>query len=199
MARGGLATIETCQFTLYACNPLRLIHVNAMRFVFADTDFRQGVIHGATELPFRRRRRGVGMGIDHGFLIRNHRFLGADVLVVEDDDMVCDTLGLALAEFGFRPVCARDGESALALMRIRPILLAIIDLVPPGDMSGERLMRIARKEGIPVVLTSADHARLDAASGHDPSVVCVAKPFRLEILHASITRLLSGCGINAPA
>lgn len=119
------------------------------------------------------------------------------VLVVEDHDMLRETLRLALLELGFEAACAGDAECALALMRTRPISLAMIDLRLPGPTSGEEFMRTAQDSGISVILMSADHARLEAARQNDPAVVCLAKPFGLGVLRECLERTLMGSGASA--
>ena len=122
--------------------------------------------------------------------IEPHRpFEGVSVLVVEDNSMVRDVLCTVLGEFGCKVSCARDTESALALILGAPVRLAIVDLGLPGRMNGEELARALRASGIFVVLMSADHERLEAA-WRNAAHGCLAKPFRTKTLLGCVGRAL---------
>ena len=122
----------------------------------------------------------------------------AKVLVVEDDCLVCEILCAILAEFGIEVACARDGEGALALLSVapEPFRLAIVDLRLPGVLSGAEFARQIRGSGLPIILMSADHERLEAARRSDATAVCLEKPFHRSTLQDCIERTMmdAGCG-----
>ncbi len=78
----------------------------------------------------------------------------ACILIVDDDDAVRETLAELLDDFGFHCLTAGDADSALAVLRQRsPIDALVTDLTMPGD-DGISLIRQAReiKNGLPAIL-----------------------------------------------
>ena len=114
------------------------------------------------------------------------------ILVVDDDDMIRDSLSLALDDEGFETRGAGNGREALRLLRRwRPDLI-LLDLMMP-DLDGWTFRREQRRvkgcASIPVVIVSAvyvlaDEARALAAAAAFP------KPFDLNELIATVSRLL---------
>jgi two-component system chemotaxis response regulator CheY len=81
------------------------------------------------------------------------------LLIVEDDQAVCDIMREILEEHGYAVTCAANGREALALLRrTAPPRLILLDLMMPV-MNGWELLRELRKTaelaGIPVVVLSA--------------------------------------------
>lgn len=63
---------------------------------------------------------------------------GVDVIVVDDEQTIADTLGMILSNSGYRVRVAYDGTSALAIAREERPRLVITDVVMPG-MTGIEL------------------------------------------------------------
>src|SRR5919106_661911 len=66
------------------------------------------------------------------------------ILVVDDDESICDVIELALTDEGYEVVCARNGEHALRLLQERAPALVLFDLVMP-DQSGEDFIKACRQ------------------------------------------------------
>jgi two-component system cell cycle sensor histidine kinase/response regulator CckA len=120
----------------------------------------------------------------------------ANVLVVEDDYLVCEILCAILEELGLEVATAHDAGSALAVLSVAPVPfgLAIVDLRLPGVMGGAELARQIRASGTAVIMMSADHESLDAAHQSDRTLVCLEKPFTSDTLQDRIERTLTGVG-----
>ncbi|MFH7242276.1 MAG: response regulator transcription factor [Spirulina sp.] len=97
------------------------------------------------------------------------------VLVVEDEELIRQTVALGLAEEGFDVLIAEDGLTALDLLggtatasRVnRPeIHLVVLDLMLPG-MNGLDLCRLLRHQGIdvPILMLSAKGTETDRVVG----------------------------------
>lgn len=119
----------------------------------------------------------------------------ARVLLVEDDDAVAEVTSQLLQEIGFRAERVHDGEAALAALdRDRRIDLVMSDIVIPGGMSGLELARTVRRcrPGLPVVLTTgyAQHALQTVEEG----LTFVEKPYRRDVLAASLRAAIEGGG-----
>ncbi len=110
------------------------------------------------------------------------------VLVVDDDPGILDVLRLTLADEGYTPLLARNGQEALTqLSRYHPELV-LLDLMMPR-MSGWEVLATMRRHGIrtPVVFMSAGmNAQAEAlAYGADDFL---PKPFTLDALLDVVAR-----------
>jgi CheY-like chemotaxis protein len=108
------------------------------------------------------------------------RVAACRVLVVEDDDALCEALRDLLEESGYRVSCAGDGADALATMRRERPSVVILDVLL-RTLDGREVRRIQLADptlaAIPVIGISGDPtARLDDA------VPMLMKPFDSEIL-----------------
>jgi len=71
------------------------------------------------------------------------------ILIVEDDPVVADVLGMTLEEAGHFQSTAHNIETALAELKLNAIDAVLLDLnLPDGD--GTRLARLIRKNHMPV-------------------------------------------------
>lgn len=123
------------------------------------------------------------------------------VLIVEDEDLIRETLALGLAEEGFEIVIAEDGLTALDLLggtasanRVnRPdINLVVLDLMLPG-MNGLDLCRLLRHQGIdvPILILSAKGTETDRVVGLEIGADdYLTKPFGMRELVARCRALL---------
>ena len=83
------------------------------------------------------------------------------ILIVEDDPVVADVLGMTLEEAGHFPSIAHTIEVALAELRHNDIDAVLMDInLPDGD--GTRLARLIRKNHLPVpILVVSGNAGID--------------------------------------
>lgn len=123
------------------------------------------------------------------------------VLIVEDEELIRETVGLALAEEGFEVLVAADGLTALDMLgatknasrRISPdINLVILDLMLPG-MNGLDLCRLLRHQGveIPMLILSAKSTETDRVVGLEVGADdYLTKPFGMRELIARCRALM---------
>lgn len=123
------------------------------------------------------------------------------VLIVEDEELIRETVGLALAEEGFEVLVAEDGLTALDMLggtknaarRALPeVNLVILDLMLPG-MNGLDLCRLARHQGIevPMLILSAKSTEMDRVVGLEVGADdYLTKPFGMRELIARCRALL---------
>ena len=122
----------------------------------------------------------------------------AKVLVIEDDEVIADSMTRHLASAGFDPVWVPKGEPGLARLRYERPDVCVLDLMLPG-LDGWRLIETAREEGIgtPIVVVSArgtEHDRIHALEiGADDYLV---KPFSMKELVARV-RAAARRGVRA--
>lgn len=122
------------------------------------------------------------------------------VLIVEDEEIIRETVALALAEEGFEILLAEDGLTALDMLggtlntrnSFPDVSLVILDLMLPG-MNGLDLCRLVRHQGIdvPILILSAKGTETDRVVGLEVGADdYLAKPFGMRELVARCRALL---------
>ena len=116
----------------------------------------------------------------------------ARILLVDDDAEILEATSQVLREWGYAVDEARDGITALSLLRgARPDLM-LVDLMMPG-MDGWTLIERVRQEqvaqGVPIVVFSADRDTREKARSLKADAY-LRKPFELEELQAVMERLV---------
>jgi nitrogen-specific signal transduction histidine kinase/ActR/RegA family two-component response regulator len=116
------------------------------------------------------------------------------ILLVDDDEIVRETVAAMLVDFGFGVMQAPGGAEALAILEGgAEIDLLLTDVVMPGAISGRVLAERAAKlqPGLKILFTSGytenaivHHGRLD------PGVELLSKPYGREQLAAKVRRIL---------
>ena len=103
------------------------------------------------------------------------------IVVVDDEETICETLKDVLEDEGYAVEVAGDGVEALALLRTLPVTprMIILDLLMPR-MDGNAVLSTIRADpslaDIPVVISTSDPSR--APSG----VLIMRKPVDLDML-----------------
>jgi CheY-like chemotaxis protein len=113
------------------------------------------------------------------------------VLLVEEEPSERDALVAHLSEAGYEVVAADDSDRALAVLQSRQDVRAIVtDAHVPGRIDGYELARTVR-ETSPAIATIMMSGHSDPSSGPVPEgAAFVAKPYILEHLLPTLTRLL---------
>ncbi|MDB5746788.1 MAG: hybrid sensor histidine kinase/response regulator [Massilia sp.] len=124
---------------------------------------------------------------------------GAQILVVEDDDFVRESMVESLQALGHRVAQAPHGEAGLReLERAQPDLI-ITDYLMPG-MTGAELVRRARVllPEVPMIIATgyADMKAIEEVIGDD---MLLRKPFQLAELAAIVERALQKVGNETSA
>jgi len=111
-----------------------------------------------------------------------------EVLVVEDDSVILDTLAYNLVRQGFDVQKAMNGSEALKLVRkYRPDLI-LLDVMLPGE-SGIRVCERIREEDrdVVIIMITAKDAEEDKVKGFEAGADdYVTKPFGMKELVARI-------------
>jgi two-component system phosphate regulon response regulator OmpR len=117
------------------------------------------------------------------------------VLIVEDDESIQQVLSDSFSLEGYHFTLAGTGaEMRTALASDPDIDIVVIDVVLPGGDGGLVLAGEAAARGLPVILTSGDHTRLDQMekSGHRH----ILKPFHLSPFLKLIDEVLKAAKAN---
>jgi two-component system response regulator PhoP len=118
------------------------------------------------------------------------------LLVIEDDDILRESLVGKLAGAGFAVEQAADGKEGLYCAQDYPIDLAIIDLGLP-EISGLDIIRRTRECGksYPILILTARDRWQDKVDGLDAGADdYVVKPFQFEEVIARVNALLRRSG-----
>ena len=120
------------------------------------------------------------------------------VLLVEDSDVVRESLRRLLAEAGYRVTVARDGVEGLAQAEAQRFDLISTDVMMPR-MDGYELTRalraMAEYRDVPIVMVTSRGERIDRVRGFDAGVdEYITKPHDRHLLLKAVARLLGERG-----
>jgi DNA-binding response OmpR family regulator len=113
------------------------------------------------------------------------------VLLVEDEANIRETLRFNLLREGYRVVEAATGSEALKIARTHPPDIVLLDLMLPG-MSGLEVCRLLRADhATPIIMLTAKDQEADKLVGLGLGADdYITKPFSLQELFARMTAVL---------
>ena len=110
-----------------------------------------------------------------------------NVLVVDDDREIVDSIGIFLTGEGYRPLKAYDGIEALDMLSENEVHLMILDIMMPKLDGIKTLMKLRESRNIPVILLSARSEDTDKILGLTAGADdYVTKPFNPSELMARV-------------
>lgn len=113
------------------------------------------------------------------------------ILIVEDDDVVSETLRAYLANAGYAVRTCRDGGEGLRLALDPAIDLVILDLMLPGIGGHEICRRVRAASTVPIVMLTARTSEDDRVRGLELGADdYVGKPFSPREVVARVQALL---------
>lgn len=115
-----------------------------------------------------------------------------EILIVDDNQGICEVVSEFLVERGFNVECANNGAEAIRLLAERSFDIAVVDLLLGGKVTSEEVIIRANYLHIPVVTMSG--ALASDPQGRDLKTVHLPKPFRTAQLLSIIERLLGSAG-----
>jgi DNA-binding response OmpR family regulator len=122
------------------------------------------------------------------------------VLVVEDDDSLCEIVGLVLTSAGMNVVSVGDGADALATFRSGEFDLVILDVMLPSMDGFEVCTRIREASKVPVIMLTARGEPGAIVRGLESGADdYVTKPFESAVLLARVRAVLRRSGPEHPA
>ena len=86
-----------------------------------------------------------------------------NILVVDDEELLQDVLGMLLRKEGHRPIFAKTGEEALLALDKDPIDLVLLDVMLPGLTGMEVLRQIRQRDPDQVVIVITAYSSIEGA------------------------------------
>src|ERR1700730_6117402 len=126
--------------------------------------------------------------------------MNKQVLLVEDEANIRDTLRFNLSRDGYAVKEAKTAEEALRSFRGSQPDIILLDVMLPG-MSGFEVCRIVRQEStVPIIMLTAKDQELDKVLGLGVGADdYITKPFGLQELFARMTAVLRRSDSRQPA
>ncbi len=123
------------------------------------------------------------------------RMAGPTILIIEDDESLCELLSIALKISGYESVVANDGIQAMTMARqIKPALILLDFMFPAGGGASahKRLRMLVDTKHIPIlILTATSEDVVAKALDMDGNTYYLAKPYKREMLLSLIKQILS--------
>src|SRR5256885_2372737 len=125
------------------------------------------------------------------------------ILVLDDEEVMCESMAAWLREDGYRVDTAADGQKALQLARAADYAICFVDLKMPGGMDGiETMMEIhrIRRDASTIIITA--YATVDTAiqamkEGAQEYIVKPCNPQEISMLVSRILKLKKWQSENA--
>lgn len=112
-------------------------------------------------------------------------------MIVDDDALLRRSLSLQLEQAGYHASTAESAEDALALSRINPPDLILLDVGLPGMDGLEALRHFQEAGDVPVIFVTARRRELDTILGLELGADdYITKPFNPDVLLAHIKAVL---------
>ncbi|MGH7275820.1 MAG: response regulator [Candidatus Rokuibacteriota bacterium] len=120
----------------------------------------------------------------------------ARILVADDREDIREMLRAMLSMAGYDVLVAPDGESALTLMRARPVDLIITDIFMPGKEGIETIIELRRDFPSVKIVAMSGGGQLGGLHYLDDAVKLgavrsILKPFRVEEILAVVREALA--------
>ena len=113
------------------------------------------------------------------------------ILLVDDDDLLRRSLAFNLERSGLRASTAANAEDAIAVVRLDPPDLILLDIGLPGMDGLDALRHFRQQLDAPVIFLTARRRELDEVLGLELGADdYVTKPFDLDVLVARIKAVL---------
>ncbi|MCL2014415.1 MAG: response regulator transcription factor [Oscillospiraceae bacterium] len=117
------------------------------------------------------------------------------ILVVDDDQHICDLLRLYLEKEGYEVITANDGEAALTMFATQKLSLILLDIMIPALDGWQVCREIRRHSDVPIIMLTAKGEIFDKVLGLELGADdYVVKPFDAKEVIARIKAVLRRYG-----
>lgn len=116
---------------------------------------------------------------------------GPKILVIDDEDNICDLITLYFEKAGYQVICTGDGAQGLEMIRSERPDLVILDLMLPGMDGLDVCKEIRKNSNVPLIMLSARVDEVDRVLGLEIGADdYVTKPFSPRELLARVKAVL---------
>ena len=125
--------------------------------------------------------------------MKGRTHLKKQILIVDDDDGIQETLQAALEDEGYEAICAEDGVSALEKLETATTALILLDLMMPrmdGYTFAQHLRQRGRLPAIPLLVLTA-HGQAAQRARQLGANDYLEKPFEIELLLEKVASLVA--------
>ncbi len=126
----------------------------------------------------------------------------ARILIVDDEDDICQILSYSLQTAGYETVIAHSAEEAIPIVRTTPPDLILLDIML-DSMSGTQMAAYLKDEGLmtmPVIFLTALGGETDVLKGFQLGADdYITKPFRITEVLARVAAVLKRTSGHTPA
>ena len=113
------------------------------------------------------------------------------ILIVDDEQNICDLLSLYLVKDGYDVECANDGEQAISKFSQDKYDLVLLDIMLPKKDGWEVCREIRKSSNVPIIMLSAKGETFDKVLGLELGADdYVTKPFDSKELVARIKSVI---------
>ena len=120
-----------------------------------------------------------------------------NILVVDDDEDICDYMSLVLSQQGYEVTAKTSSRQALDELRSRDYHVVVLDLMMPEVNGVEMLEEIRRFDNDVAIIIFTGHASVDTAVTSLRYKVSdyIKKPFDVDAFNTSLERVLREKGL----
>ena len=120
------------------------------------------------------------------------------ILIVDDDENICELLRLYLSKEGFQPVIVNDGMAAVeSVATVKPSLI-LLDVMLPKLDGWQVCRKIRQNSDIPIIMISAKGETFDKILGLELGADdYIVKPFETKEVVARIKAVLRRTSVPA--
>ena len=122
------------------------------------------------------------------------------ILVVDDDQNICELLRLYLEKEGYSVILSHDGEEAIVKFNALAPDMVLLDIMLPGLDGWQVCREIRKKSNVPIIMLTAKGETFDKVLGLELGADdYVVKPFDTKEVIARIKAVLRRIGQNNQA
>ena len=122
------------------------------------------------------------------------------ILILDDDQNICELLRLYIEKEGFSTVIANDGKQALEIFEEENPVLIMLDIMLPGLDGWQVCREIRKKSQVPIIMLTAKGEVFDKVLGLELGADdYVVKPFEAKEVVARIKAVLRRSGQQGEA
>jgi two-component system cell cycle sensor histidine kinase/response regulator CckA len=112
---------------------------------------------------------------------------GHTVLIINDEELVRDTVARMTEDLGYATITATDGPAGLAIVEHLPVDVVLVDLTTPQMACAEVVTALReRRPDLPIIQCS----RFDREAGRGHATAYLPKPFQLDALEQTLSKVL---------